>query len=122
MVLVYQSLGLTTWAAILTRFGVPYFSVSVSLNVLLTLTIVIQLALRSRNIRNATKSPTGISGIHRAIATMLIESCALFAVSSVLVIGFLVAGNCVADTFLPILTESQVRARDHELQADCLTR
>lgn len=41
---------------------------------------------------------------------MLVESCALFAVSSLLVIGLLVAGNPAVNVFLPILVEIQVRA------------
>jgi len=103
--------------------GIPYFSISASLNVLITptLTIVIQLVLRGRDIRVATGSPTGISGLYKTIATMFIETYAFFAVSSVLVIGILVTGNRVADTFLPILVESQVRAPyDHDLRADSL--
>ena len=39
---------------------------------------------------------------------MLIESCALFAVSSLLVIGLQVTGNYVVNAFLFILAETQV--------------
>jgi len=107
----------------LTKFGVPYLSISVSLNVLLTLMIVIRLILYGRNIRAATGSLAGISGLYKTISTMLIESCALFAGSSLLVVGALAAvgyssspysdnsiiGGFVVDIFFPILAEIQVR-------------
>ena len=90
-------------------FGLLYLSISVSLNVLLTLMIVTRFILHGRNIRAATGSPAGISGLYKAIATMFIESSALYAVSSMLAIGLWVTGNHAANAFLPILAETQVR-------------
>ena len=86
-----------------------YLSISASLNILLTLMIVIQLILHTRNIRN-TMGISGISGMYNAIATMLIESCALNAVGGLLVIIPLACGNYVLDVFFPILAEVQVRS------------
>jgi len=111
MMLVYQAWG---WndplAPIVVYFGFPHQSISVSLNVLLTLMIVIRLVLHNRSIRTDTGTPAGTSGLYKAIVTMLIESSALYAVISLLVIVLLVTGNHVADTFFPILAEVQVRA------------
>jgi len=92
------------------RIGVVYYSIALSLNILLTLTIVIRLVLHGRKIRAATGSPTGISGLYGTIATMLIESSAIFAVSSVLYIGLMAANNPVMDLISPILAETQVCA------------
>ena len=89
-------------------FGLPYLSISVSLNVLLTLMIVIRLVLHSRRTLTA-RGAAGRIGLYRAITTMLIESSALYAVNSLLLIGLWGAGNRTADTFLPILAETQVR-------------
>jgi len=97
------------WNSVAINFGLPYFSISISLNVLLTLMIVVRLALHSRNIRSAMGAPVGISGLYKAIVTMLIESSALYAVNSLLFIGPWAAGNHAADIFLPILAETQVR-------------
>ena len=108
MQLNFQDRGHVDWAPMPADFGVPYLSISVSLNILLTLMIVIRLVLHSRNIRAATGM--GTNGLYKAISTMLIESCALFAVNSLLVIGPLIGGNYVAGTFFPILAETQVRA------------
>ena len=98
----------------LSEFSVPYISISVSLNVLLTLMIVIRLALHGRNIRTAPRSLAGISELYKAASTMFIESCALFSMNSLLVVGALVSGrnsirgSYVVDIFFPILAEIQV--------------
>jgi len=98
------------WNSIAVNFGLPYFSISIALNVLLTLMIVVRLVLHSRNIRSAMGTPVGVNGLYKAIVTMLIESSALYAVNSLLFIGPWGAGSHAADIFLPILAETQVIA------------
>jgi len=106
----------------LSNYGIPYISISVSLNILLTLMIVIRLVLYGRKTRTATGPLAGISALYNTVSTMFIESCALFTVSSLLVVGPLAAytynltpniwiiGACVVEIFFPILAEIQVRA------------
>ena len=109
------------WANILLHSSIPCISISVSLNVLLTLMIVIRLVLHSRNIRAATGSPAGISGVCNAIVTMLIESSALYAVNSLILIALWVADNDAAGAFIPILAETQVCAFSPPRPSDNLT-
>ena len=106
------------WTPIAINFGLPYFSISVSLNILLTLMIVTRLLLHCRNVHAALGNPDWIAGLYKAIITMLIESSALYAVNSLLFIGAWGAGSHVADIFLPILAEIQVRVspRDRNLR------
>ena len=104
------------------KFGIAYVSISVSLNVLLTLMIVIRLILHARKVRNAIGSLAGISRLCKTISTMFVESCALFTVGSILVIGALatylynwdlgiyIVGEIIMELSLPILAEIQVRA------------
>ena len=92
------------------QFYTVYISLSLSLNVLLTLMIVTRLVLHGRNIHAATGSSAGISGLYKSIATMLIESSALFAVSSVLAIGLWAANSAVSNVFVRIIAETQVSA------------
>ena len=92
------------------NISISHLSISVSLNILLTLTIVIRLVLHGRNVRAATGSRVGIGGLYKNIATMLIESCALYAVTSLLLIGLWVNRNSVANTFVPIHAETQACA------------
>jgi len=105
--------------------GLVYFSITLSLNVLLTLMIVLRLVLHGRNIRAATGSPAGISGLYKTIATILIESSAIFAVSSVLYIGLMATDNPVMDLISPILAETQVcvfpRRRSSDGLSDVVT-
>ena len=89
-------------------FSVPYYSISVSLNVLLTLMIVIRLVLHCRNVGVSMGSPYGFGGIYKTTITMLVESSALYAVSSVVVVA---KRNCaIGGAFVPILCQTQVRA------------
>ena len=102
--------------------AIPYFSISLSLNIILTLMIVIRLILHTRNTRTAL-GIAGIGGLCKTIITMLIESCALYAVSSLLVIGPWGAGDRITNFFLFILPETQVRdSSDRDLRTgSCLT-
>lgn len=98
------------WSSVAISFGIPYFSISLSLNITLTLLIVTRLVLHNRNVRAAMGAPPGFTGLYKAIVTMLIESSALYAVSSLLFVGPWGAKSHVADIFLPILAETQVIA------------
>ena len=90
--------------------GVTYLSISLSLNVLLTLIIVIRLIVHARNTR-AALGMAGIGGLSKAIVTMLVESCALYAVISLLFLGLCGAGeSSVVGFLLQILFQTQVRA------------
>ena len=107
---IHQALGpkSTILSSIDVNLTIIYLSISISLNVLLTLMIVIRLFLHSRGIRAATNAPGGIGGLYKATITMLIESCALFTVSSLLVVG--PSNSGISYAFFPILAETQVRA------------
>jgi len=98
------------WHGITVNFGLPYFTISVGLNVILTLMISARLFLHGRNIRGAMGSGSGMSSLYKTIATMLIESSALYAITSLLFIGPYAANNYASDIFLPILAEVQVIA------------
>ena len=98
------------WNAGAVNFGLPYFLLSLPLNILITFMIVIRLVLRSRRTRNATGSLASIGELYRTVATMLIESSALYALSSFLVIGPFIAKSCATNMLLPVLAETQVRA------------
>ena len=86
----------------------PYFSISLSLNVLLTLMIIIRLVLHARDTR-AVLGRTGIGGLYKTVITMLAESCGIYALNSLLYIGLLGAGRFIANSFPPILGQTQVR-------------
>jgi len=96
------------WGSRVFKFTSVYLSISLSLNILLTLMIVIRLVMHTRNVRAVMGNPGGIGGLYKTVITMLIESCALYAVSSLLVIGQ--SSAPIVDIFFPILAETQVIA------------
>jgi len=89
-------------------YYITYLSISLFVNVLLTLMIVVRLVLHSWNTRTATGSPAGTSGLYKSIATMLIESSALFAVSSLITVVLWTIDHPVGNAFPLILSETQV--------------
>jgi len=93
----------------LVNYGLSYFSISLSLNVLLTLMIVTRLVLHSRNIRTVMGASSGLTGLYKTVVTMLIESSAIYAASSLLFLGFWGSRSYVADVFSLIQAETQVR-------------
>ena len=88
-------------------FGLAYLVISVLLNVFLTSMVVLWLSRHSRDFQTATGTS---DGVYEAIMRMFIESCAIFTVNSVLVIGPSIVGSPLAEIFLPILAQTQVRA------------
>ena len=97
-----------TWVSIATNLGTPYYWISLSLNILLTLLIVIRLITHRRNTRIISEGPLGTSGLYKALMIMFIESCTLYATTFLLFVGPWCANSWVADVFFPILIEAQV--------------
>lgn len=111
IVLVYYQISqpnCTIWRSTVINLGVPS-SISVSLDVLLTLMIIARLVLLSREIRKAMNAPFRIGGLYKAVITILCESSAIYAVTFLLWIGAWAAGNPTQYFFFPILTQTQVR-------------
>ena len=104
---IYQQTATSTLGEV---FGISYFSISLSLNVILTLMIVIRLVLHRRNLRKVLGTSDGTSGLYTAIATMLIESYALYAIAFLLYIVPWALGSMVVTLFSPIIGPAQVCA------------
>lgn len=94
------------WNSITVNFGVPYFSISLAINVILTIMIVVRLVMHSRNIRNAMGDrATGTTGLYMTIIAVLVESSALYTISFLLFIGPWGATNYAEDIFFPPLAQ-----------------
>ena len=85
-----------------------YYSISVSLNVLLTLMIVVRLILHTRNVRTVM-GKSGIGGLYKAIIAMLVEPCSLFAANTLLFIGLWAPYHYAEEIFRSTLSVTQVR-------------
>ena len=119
----YQSLKMdaVAWNSIVTRLGVPYYSISVSLNILLTLMIATRLIRHSRNLRSSI-GPATDGGLYNTVVTMLVESCALYAVASLLFIGTLGGQSKIQGVFAPIFVNIQVRLFYYSLSHTVILR
>jgi len=102
----------TIWSKVSVNFGLPYFTISTSLNVIITLIISVRLLMYRRRMRKAF--PSGSPGFdithYTSIVSMLVESSALYAVVSLLFIGFYGAKSHLLNIFLPILSQVQIIA------------
>ena len=92
------------------RWGDAYYSIALSLNVLLTLMLITRLVLHSKNIRSVMGTQDGASGLYKTIITMLVESGALYAASFVLLVGSWAGQSLVELVTFQIIPEIQVRA------------
>ena len=91
------------------NFGKAYYSISLSLDVLLTLTIVARIVLHSREFRSAMGSLVKPNRVYKVLVTILVESCALYTVSYLLFLGPWASSSPVCDAFFPMLAANQVR-------------
>ena len=111
-ILIYKNsrpFGIVYAVYVIREFGIPHHSISISLNILLTLMIVTRLVLHGRGIRAALGPSASVGGWYRDIVTVLTESCALFAVTFLLFVIPWAANNAISSVFFPILVETQVR-------------
>lgn len=110
MLTYYQALKLSpgAWNTIVGRFEVPYYLITLSLNVFLTFMIAARLVRHGRKIRNAIDTSRG-HGFYKTVVTMLVESCVLYAVASILNIGPVSAESDVQGIFAQLFVNVQVR-------------
>jgi hypothetical protein len=80
---VYQNSGTKWHSAGGVNLSTSYYSICLGLNVTLTSMIVIRVILHMRGLRRALKASEVFSGVYKTIATMIIESYALYAVAIV---------------------------------------
>ena len=97
----------TLWSFFTLDFNHLFFTISLSLDILFTLMIFVQIRLRARDTRNGK----GVSSeAARWYLTVLFNSSTLYAVTFLLFIGSWGARSHDADIFFPVLVEIQVRA------------
>lgn len=105
-----------------------YYSISLSLNILLMLMIITRLVLHRRNLQHAVGTSDGTTKLYTTIIIMLVESYALYAITFLLYIIFwaleasaytvvseLLDGTQVIAPYLVILRVAQRRALTSEM-------
>lgn len=109
IVYLFQESHPSYWTANFVDFGIIYISVSLSLNVLLTLMIIARLVLHNKVLRSGLGGRSTPTGVHKFLNTILIESCALYAVSSLFLIGSWRVESYLMDYLNNVLEAAQVR-------------
>jgi len=93
------------------RFNYPFFTISPSVNIILTLMIVGRLVVHRRNLQSAMgSSARTTSGLYKAVVTILVESCALYAASFILFLVPWGLQHPITNMFFPIVAQTQVIA------------
>jgi len=100
----------TLWTARTVDWGLSYFVLSISLNVIITTLISLRILYHRRQIMKACPGAEGHTAPYTSIIAMLVESSALLAVFGLLFIGPYAKGSHVSNIFLPILTQVQIIA------------
>ena len=96
--------NLSLWSSL--NFSVPYFSLSLSLNVIVAILIVTRLLLERRKIVAALGKQHAKQYV--SIAAMIIESAALYSVFSLTFLGLYGANHPVQNIFLQVLPQIEV--------------
>lgn len=91
------------------NFGLAYWPISVSINVLVTSLIVGRLLYFRARVRHAFALAPDHGRMYTSVVAMLIESAALYTVVGLLYIGTYATKNVAANVLVPVLGEVQVR-------------
>ncbi|KAJ6464366.1 hypothetical protein C8R45DRAFT_1023829 [Mycena sanguinolenta] len=95
------------WTKTTVNFGLPYYSLAAGLNVLITSMITTRLLLYRRSLRNTLGTEQAMSLPFTSIASILVESCVLYAVTSILFLVPYGLKSDVSNVFIPILIQVQ---------------
>ncbi|THV07197.1 hypothetical protein K435DRAFT_710547 [Dendrothele bispora CBS 962.96] len=88
------------FAASTASFAVPYFTISMSLNIILTLLIVVKIAYHRKNIAEALPEQRDSPRLYNLVSTMFIESAALYSIFSFLLLVTFALGHPISQIWL----------------------
>jgi len=95
------------------NFTLPYLSLSLALNIILTITIVLRLLTFRYRVVSVLGPKYGTQ--YTSIAAMIIESAALYSAVSITFLVLFGVGNAVSQVFLQSLIQFQVSFLDSEI-------
>ena len=104
------------WTTTTVQFTLPYFTISISLNIILTLLLVGRLLYMSHNARRSLGDEHAATYI--SVAAMLVESATPYAATSLIFIITYARNSNVQNLVLPVLSQIMVR-RSSPLSGSC---
>ena len=99
------------WTSTTVQFTVPYFSISIALNILLTLLLVGRLLYMAYNATQTIGRDHSTAYI--SIATMFVESAAPYAITGLVFIITYARNSNVQNLVLPVLAQIMVCSSSH---------
>ena len=105
--------GANLWTHITFSFAVPYWSLSISINILLTLLIVIRLV----TIRNRLRAALGVqhAQTYTSLIAVIVESASIYSTLGLIYIVAFARNWNVQNLILPVLGQVMVRIVPHHL-------
>jgi hypothetical protein len=94
------------WASKTKRFGLPYWALSIFLNVAITVCIVTKLFITRKLLRETMGPEYGRA--YTGVAAMLIESAAPYALVGVILLVLYGLGDTAMNLFIPVYCQVQV--------------
>lgn len=120
----YQALrpGASLFNHLSVDFGVPYFSLTAGLNVLISSLIVVQWLMFRREVKRVLGHDYAVFSPYVAAGPLLIESSLIYAVNSIIFVIPYGLGSHVANIFLPLQALAPVCRLSGPLGSSLLTR
>lgn len=94
------------WTTTTVQFALPYFSISISLNIILTLLLVARLLYMSYSTRKTIGKE--LASTYISIASMLVESATPYAITGLIFIITYARKSNVQNLVLPVLSQIMV--------------
>ena len=99
--------GLSLYSALPLAYGIAYFSISLSVNIILTILIVARLLMFRRTL--LAHLPRAHSGHYLSLATLVIESAALYSIFAVAFLVSYALNSPISQIWLAVAQAAQVR-------------
>ncbi|KLO05094.1 hypothetical protein SCHPADRAFT_884040 [Schizopora paradoxa] len=96
--------GAGLWAHTTVQFALPFWSFSVGLNILLSLAIAVRLVMMRRAL-TASGVPSEHGRVYTSIAAIIVESSALYSVTSLIYLICFARGSNVQNLLLPAIDQ-----------------
>ncbi|KAJ7602491.1 hypothetical protein DFH06DRAFT_1311448 [Mycena polygramma] len=100
----------TLWTKTTVNFGIPYYTITAALNVLITAMIATRLLLYRWTLHKVLGTERALTVPYATVASMLVESCVLYAATSILFLVPYGIKNPISNVFIPILIQVQLLA------------
>lgn len=102
--------GLSLYSKLPMAYGTSYYAVSLSINIILTILIILRLYLHRRHL--VSKLPPQFAKHYISLAAIIVESAVMYSVFAIIFLVTYAVNNPMNQVFLGIAFSTQVRTRN----------